>query len=589
MTAAVNRQRAGRVLLLGLVIAVPLVLWRAAGSPLGPADLYWLDLAAHGRPADQPVEHGAHLALLRSVVAVTPSDVFTAGRAASTFLLTATALALAYSAMRLRPAAPGRAITAAVLVFSAQTYLFATAGSVAPELSAMAWVAVGLAICVYGWLGETSAGRRLVSAALVGALTLLAARSHVGGAVLLWPALLLFRDQGKWWSKRTAGRIGAWLFGAGVAQVVVLLVLAAGATRAPEAVPVPAIDSHPAFGWVEVLWPGPAGTGGGSGGLRVLALLVVGGAIAAAATGRGFERRMLHLMPLLYVAVLLTGRVYPGWTATPAALLPILPTAALLGAELFGYSGLDRLRWRDAATLPYLAPLAALAALVFLVAPYLSGSLAADELLPDLSAAAASDLVHRTAAPVTALVVLIACALALGRPRLRLPALLTVAVLALGPGVAATFELLAERRPAVRAALALRPWAGFAGELEIDASTRVAVSPGLLAAGTLLGPPEALAAIGRLYLDAPALEIGFNRPAQKRAHYLLLTPEEALQRMRTEPTTTTPIGRDPTGRVFLVRSEQRQRGPDRRTTRQMRRDERREQRSKDGKKTPRPD
>ncbi len=340
--------------------------------------------------------------------------------------------------------------------------------------------------------------------------------------------------------------------------VAAALALSGGDTPAAAGSIAAAPPPASAWRWAEVLWPPPAGAGDG-GDLRALALLVVGAALAASAGGFKLERRLLHAMPLIYVAALLVRWLSVPAPPTPTDLLPILPAACLLGAALFAYAGRGRLSRRRLLTWPFLIPLVTLAAEVVVVVPYLSGALGPDEILPRLSPVAAGDLVRRTVGPVLAVALVVAAALSLARPRLRLPVLLAAGVLALGPGLAATTRLLATRQPAQRADLALYPWRQLGDAMSTARRNRIAVSPALVRDSAMFGPPAGVETIGRLFFRQPDLEIGSDRRAMRRAHYLILPPEAVAARRGETPAVARRVERDEAGRLALLRTLKKQR------------------------------
>ncbi len=578
------RRIAAAAALAALLAGVFLAVYPFTAGLYGFDDVRYLDVAHWSKSVPWILNRYAHVYLLKAFIWLRGGDPFLASRTwwSAVFCSTLAAMAVAAGALargpggtvgaerRGRPLARGLpTLGAAILLLFSQPVFFLGIGAAYSDYAAMLWVTAGVALYLHGL------GRRRSFAAwhslLLGAFTVLAFKSKETGIILLWPALLMALERGRLDLRRWARRLLLWI--AGAAAALALLACLDGVVlgdplfglRPSHMREVGQLNFAPepqqargVSGWLQILWSGSVVVNRGDRSVGYVGLLVLLAAAVATLRGRSMEIRLLHLMPILFLLMLIALHARATYVFLPRYLFPILPTSCLLAGTLFDRRGIEDLKGRDllAPGLSYSAA-GVLLFMLLIVLPFQAGRISARDLVPmealsQIGWESAEEFLQSTLFPLALLTGLAAAALLFRRRGAPTLVLALAVALLLGPYLQGTLHLLDSRRAAQRAELILYP-------LKIFRSDLAAAYPGLLVASPLvvdrlemLGSRATCQRIARLYLDRRGFRVRVHPVPGAKADYGLGTLED-LERWRVEKGLPEAAVRlDPTGRIGLA-------------------------------------
>ncbi len=525
-------------LLLALFVAAFVAVLPYTGTIRGGDDTAYLS-AAEFNARKWFLNRYGHVYLLKAFIAVGGGDPFLGVRLWWSFVFAGTVAALAVAVRSVGDGLQLRTLAVVLFVFFSQTTIFGLIGAGFADFSAMLFVTAATAVAMHGFVrpGATSGRGKEWHALAIGVLTVAAMRSkEVGAVALLLPALFLVAD-GRLDLRRFARRLAWW--GAGAAGVLALVAALDGIflgdlffgldetrlTRTsrmnfPSKVPLRAATA----GWLELIREPLHREGNFA--LRNLWLAVAAAAIAAGVAGRRLGLRLLHLLPIAYLAALVAVYVRLPHPFSGRMLITILPVAALMAGLLPHYAGLDALRWRTLLRPAVLLPTGLAAALaVFVLLPWRLGELSATAVVP-------AELVRRfgwradhfvtaVAVPLLLFAATAVVAFAARRRRYRVAALVVAYLVAFGPGFELTRASLAKKIAVLKSDLLLYPWRTFREQLDAHRPGTLAFSPDLQWRYGMSAPTRR--SIGRMVLDHPTLQVSHAREMPKSVHAAIVS------------------------------------------------------------------
>jgi len=561
------RRRLSAALLAGLVVVAFLAALPFAGTVRGGDDAVYLSAATFDE-ASWFFHRYAHVFLVKAFVALAGGDPFLGTRIWWSFAFAVTVGALAVAARSTGPGLQLRTFAVALFVLLSQPALLGRIGAAFADVSSMMFLTAAVAVWMHDTLGrrDRPLGRFDGHALAVGALATATWHAKEVGAVgFALVGLFVLRD-GRLDLRRGARRI-AWGI-AGGAAVVALLVLLDGwllgdffflfddARRAaadhmnfPERMaPRGASET-----WLSVVWDHDdvAGTT-----MRNLWLAVGAAAIAAGIRRVRPELRLLHLLPIAYLAALVALYVRLPHPFSARMLLTIVPVACLAVGLLARHAGLDEVSWRQLAT-PWIAvPAAAVAAvLILLVIPYRAGSVAAAELvsagLVERYGWSPERFVSGVAAPALVLAAIALLAFVAASREARLAAVLLALLALFGPGFAVNARALAARQAIQTGDLLLYPWRAFRAELEAARPRKVHLSMDLYARYGMAH--RARSAVAGLALGREKIGVGLDHALPRDAGVAIASPAAFERWVAERPELATSAVRDGLGFLVLVR------------------------------------
>jgi hypothetical protein len=418
----------------------------------------------------------------------------------------------------------------ALFLLLAQSTLMGNIGAAFADYAVMMFVTLGVAVYLDA---RSRGGPSGTAAAALGALTVAAFRSKEVGLILTWLPLLFLWHQGRPEVGRFIRRVLWWLGGALAAWVLLMaldgLVLddfwfslrpATFAALHDLNLASESQSQRTAFGWLEVLWRGHPGVTELGHSLRYLAFLVFLAALAAAAAGRAVELRVLHLMPVVYLLLMIVLHFRGSYIYTTRYLYPILPVACVLGAAAFLHCGIEKPSgWtvvRPGTLLPFL-----------------------DSIL----------------APSALLVLLAVLALYFHRPGLRLIIALVLLAFLFAPGFEATRLSMKRRAQVQQSDLILYPWRAFEQQLRRQPVTRVGVSSALFRDFGMAGKRPIRDRIARLFLQQSDLMLEETDALHPALEAAIGTRNDYGRWRRQAPSVAASAHFDRTGQLVLVLPE----------------------------------
>lgn len=553
-------------------VAAGLWVFPRTGSPFGWDDVRYMDLALFNKNVPAYLNRYAHVYLVKLFTWMAAGDPFLGARLlwSAELGVIVSSLALAARSLGGRRWVPTFAL--AVVVLLCQPLFFVRAGASVPDTTVAALVMAAVALYLHRRARPTVSGFDWAIFA-IGAMTLWAVKSKELGAILLWlPVLFLFtRDR-----LDPAGfvrRMAHWIAGA-VAALTLLLLLDGiflgdplHAVRPSNLSAVGELNfaADPQLGreregWIQVLAAGKSPVAGRDPGMRFVALAVILAALVAAHRRRSIELSLLHLLPVLYVLVLMLIHARATYVFLARYLYPMMPLAGFLVAAAFHYLGLGEIGRRRLRRPGFLAATAALAFLVFgIVLPYLGGRLAPGEFLPAAWLAAADwtsldVFVRLIAAPALVLVLVGGLVLFYRRPGARLLLLLTLLLLFLGQPLRRTLQDLEMSRPWQRGETNLHGLRVLADQIPSRTGVRIEVSPSLMASSHwMFGVKQTCREIVKLYLRRRDLVVDCFPTLLPEHDVAFLTPEDYAYWRRVWPGLAATAVACPGGEVTLVR------------------------------------
>jgi hypothetical protein len=563
------RRRLRAALLAGLTIVAFLAALPFAGTVRGGDDAVYLSAATFDE-ASWFFHRYAHVFLVKGFVALAGGDPFLGTRLWWSFAFAVTVGALAVGARAAAPGSGAPTFAVALFVLLAQTALLGRIGAAFADVSSMMFLTAAVAV----WLHDVGRARpgpavRLEGHALaVGALTVAAWHAKEVGAIGF--ALLAFYafDGGRLdlrrWSRRAAG----WAVGAAAAFALLVLLdgwllgdlfflfddarrAAADHMNFPERM----APRGAAETWLSVVWAHDDVAGAT---MRNLWIAVGAAAIAAGVRRARPELRLLHLLPIGYLAALVVLYVRLPHPFSARMLLTTVPAACLAVGLLARHAGLGEVSWRQLAAPPVAIPAALVAAVLsFLVIPYQAGTVAAAELVP-------AGLVGRygwsperfvagVAAPALVLAAVTLFALVAASREARVAAVLLALLALFGPGFAVNARALAARQAIQTGDLLLYPWREFRAELDAAQPRKVHLSMDLYARYGMAH--RARSAVAGLALGRERIGVGLDHALPPGVDFAIGSPAAFERWVAERPELAATAVRDRAGFLVLVRPE----------------------------------
>lgn len=563
------RRRLRAALLGGLVVVAFLAALPFAGTVRGGDDAVYLSAATFDE-ASWFFHRYAHVFLVKAFVELAGGDPFLGTRLWWSFAFAVTVGAIAVAARSTGSGLGLPTFAVALFVLLAQTSLLGRIGAAFADVSSMVFLTAAVAVWLHD-VGRAREGpaRRVEGHALaVGALTVAAWHAKEVGAIGF--ALLGFYAfaGGRLDLRRWLRRAASWAIGA--TAVFALLVLLDGwllgdflflfddARRAaadhmnfPERM----APRGAAETWLSVVWnhDDVAGTT-----MRNLWIAVGVAAIAAGVRRVRPEQRLLHLLPIGYLAALIVLYVRLPHPFSARMLLTIVPAACLAVGLLARHAGLGEVSWRQLAAPRVAIPAALVAAfLSLLVIPYQAGTIGAAELVPagwvGRYGWTPERFVAGVAAPALVLAAVALFALVAASREARLAALLLALLSLFGPGFAVNARALAERRALQTGDLLLYPWREFRSELVAAQPRKVHLSMDLYARYGMAH--RARSAVAGLALERERIGVSLDHALPRDVDFAIASPAAFERWVAERPELAASAVRDRHGFLVLVRPE----------------------------------
>ncbi len=566
--------------LAGLFFLVVAWVYPRTGSPYGYDDVRYLDIAAFNRQVAWVANRYAHVYLLKPFFWLTGGDAFAAARLFWSAQLGLIVVCMAAATRVLAPHRRMFTLAAAVFLLLCQPLFFLRAGGAVPDFTVGTLLMLAVVIYLHRQTRSEAPGWEW-HFFLIGLLTVWAVKSKELGVILLWLGAALPFENGALHWRGVPRKATGWL--GGLAAGFLLLAVCDGlmlgdplfGLRPSHQAEVAALNfaeapqqTRDSDGWMQVVWRGKSPVTSDDRGFKYLALAVVFSALLAALARRPVEIRLLHLLPVLYLTMLIVIHIRATYVFLMRYLYPVIPLSCLLAAAGFYYLGLDRLRWREVVRPRFFVPAICLGFVLFgVVLPYRAQRLAPADFLPSEWLAATDwtsldSFAHLVAGPLLVLALISALVFFARDVPLRLLAVTGLVVLAFGGSLLrATWELKA-RHAWQRAESYLYPWRTFAGEFDRDSALNVVVSPSLPGANRFFGVYETLERIGRLSLDRSYANIRLRNRLTRQHDYAFLHPENYRYWSDQWPALTETAIEGPHGRLVLVRPAEAKLGAD---------------------------
>lgn len=498
------RQRVDRPHLRALLLAALFVTALAAvfpftGSVRGGDDTAYLKAAYFSDPTGFYGRY-VHVYLLKLFILIGGGDPVVAVRLWWSAVWAGTVTALAVAVRSVGPAWQIGTLFVTLCVFLAQPVLSGLAGAGFADFTAMFFVTATVAVYLGGLEREgtgDSSGRapprREWRALAVGALTAAAIWSKEVSALLLGLPLLYLVESGGRDLARFARRLAYW--GAGAAAATLLVVVLDGVVLGDllfhfdgerfdqlrsSNLPGQARDArHADESWFHRIWS-PRGHAA-SAAFRNLWLAALAAAVAAGLRGRRLEIRLLHLLPIAYVATLMVLYVRMPHPISERMLIPYVPLACLMAGLLARDLGVDEVPWSKFRGPGVWAPaVLAAAIMVLFVFPYRMGDLEAAEFLPSALLARFGWSPDLFAVGVLMPLLLISAfgvvAMLAEHREIRVVGVLLGCLALFGLGVEFNRSSLARKLSYQTGNLLLYPWTAFRDELNREGVKRIAIS-----------------------------------------------------------------------------------------------------------------
>lgn len=460
------------------------------GSPYGYDDLLYMQAAKATEPLPWILNRYAHIYILKVFIGLEGGDAFAGSELYWSFMFAATVAAMGLAIMSLGRRFQVLTLIVSVLLLLSQPMFFDRLGSAYSDYTATTLVTVGVALYLYALARSRDGTWRWVAFAL-GLVTLWAVKSKELGAVLLWLVPLLAFESGRLDWKRGIKRAAYWAGGAAVGLLALMVLDAIFLNDFFFAIRPENINRVSSFnfaarpesdaGWMATLWRGHPIANPGDASSGILSIFVLLAAAAASWKQRTFELRVLHLMPLGYLAALILMHMRATYPYIPRYLYPILPVACVLAAALFHYAGLDDVDWGKLTSPRVFVP-----ALLVVAAPWM-----VLRLIPfdDFEEAgwAPEHLLARVVMPLVLMALLSVLFVFFQNRAVRLSILLFAGALVFAPYFHQTQWLLARRTAVHRAANSLYPFKAFEKELKETKVHRILVSRDVVATYRMCG------------------------------------------------------------------------------------------------------
>jgi len=517
-------------------------------------DVRYVDAAFHNKKLAWHLTRYTHIYLVKASIWLEGGDAFAGSRTYWSFMAAITVLSLAIGVRSLGPGLQLRTLSITLFLLLSQWTLLRSIGAAYADYTAMMLVAVAVAVYLYGLSRERQMQFEW-PALLIGALTALALRSKETGLILVWLPVLFLWSEGHLDLRRFLRKLGLWLGGA-LLGVLLLMTLDAWLlgdfwfSLRPSTfgefvqfkIDADAKQDWSRWVWPQVVWSGHPKSSPMSYGMRHLGVLAVLAAFVAATSRKRMELRLLHVMPLIYL-VMLIGVHTPIFGTR--YLYPILPVSCLLGGAMFTYLGIESLSWKQILSPRVLVPVFLAATAILLIAvPHHSGELATGKSLV------------AGMAGVLAVLLLAGVALAAKRPQVSL-IVLTVCLLGyFAPSFEVTRLSMARHLSLQRGELVLYPWKVFEEELTALWPRQIVVTPRLHHKYQMAGSWITGTRIARMYFRRPWLQVSFKQELPPRFQAAIGSRKDLLRWREGRPELEHGASFDATGQVVLIRGNQ---------------------------------
>lgn len=472
-------------------------------------DVRYVDAAFFNKRLAWHLTRYTHIYLVKAAIWLEGGDAFAGSRTYWSFMAAVTVVSLAIGARSLGPGLQLRTLSISLFLLLSQWTLLHSIGAAYADYTATMLVVLAVAVYLQGFLRKPR-GEIEWPALLLGVLTALAVRSKETGLILLWLPVLFLWVEGRVDWRRFSHRLGLWLVGALLGGLLLMsldawllgdfwfsLRRSTWADFLQFKVAADARQDWSRWVWPQVVWSGHPKGSPVSYGMRRLGGLALLAALVAAVSKRRMELRLLHLMPVVYV-VMLIGVHTPIFGVR--YLYPILPVASLLGAAMFAYVGVEELKWRQLLSPRVLVPaFLAVMAILLIAVPHHTGEL---------------DAGKRFATGMAVfLAILLVAGVALAVVGSRMSAIV-LAVCLLGyfaPSFEVTRLSIVRQLSLQRGQLILYPWREFEAELTALRPKTVVVAPRLYHKYQMAGTWITGTRIARLYFKRPRMRVTFEQ------------------------------------------------------------------------------
>lgn len=502
-------KRALHAVFLGALFLVTFWVSRPLTTPTWNGDdVRYVDAAFHNKKLAWHLTRYTHIYLVKATIWFEGGDAFAGSRTYWSFMAAVTVLSLAIGVRALGPGLQLRTLAITLFLLLSQWSLLRSIGAAYADYTAMMLVALAVAVYLYG-LSRERLRKFEWPALLIGTLTALALRSKETGLILLWLPVLFLWSQGQVDRRRFLRRLGFWLVGA-LLGVVLLMSLDAWllgdfwfslrpgtfADFMQFKIDADAKQDWSRWVWPRVVWSGHPKDAPVSYAMRHLGVLAVLAALVAVAWRKRTELRLLHMMPLVYI-VMLIGVHTPIFGTR--YLYPILPVACLLGGAMFNYLGIESLSWKQVLSPRVFVPVfLAATAILMITVPYHTGELATGgRFVAGMSG-------------VLAALLLVGAWLAIKRSQVSLIVLSICLLGYFAPSFEATRLSMARHLSLQRGELVLYPWRVFEAELISLRPRQIVVTPRLHHKYQMAGTWITGTRIARLFFERPHLRVSFN-------------------------------------------------------------------------------
>jgi len=511
-----RRLARNRPIQLLLILILTLAVWRVVypytGSTADGDDVRYLDAAVFAKKMGWIVNRYVHVHLLRAFMLLRDGDAFLGSRTYWSFLFAVTVGSLAFAARALGPKLQVRTFAIALFLLASQAAVMSGVGTAYADYSAMMFITLAVAVYMTARFPTEVPDPRWYGLA-IGALTLAAMKSKETGLVLLWIPLMFLWGTNGIDRRRFVRFLLFWMFGGALAYLILLALDARilgdtwfslrpetlfGLGRLHDASE--GKSKWDALVWLEVVWAGIPRFAPTNFALRHLGVLVVLSAATAFGQRKSMDVRLLHLMPVAYIAMMIA--IHPAFLSS-RFLIPIIPVACLVGAMLFNYLGLEQISWRSLGSAKFQTPMILMAASVpILVVPLRQGTFASDGAI-----GSGIDLESLLSILALGAVLSLICVLIWGRRAVKLIVSLVCLIGFFGPGVATTLTSLERKIAVQRGELILYPWSAFKGEIEAERPRAITLSPRIVRQYGMTGQRITRNRLARIYFRRAHLRV----------------------------------------------------------------------------------
>ena len=557
--------------LAGLFVLTLSWVFPRTGSPFGYDDVRYLNISAFNQAVPWVANRYAHIYLLKPFLWLGGSDAFLGARLFWSVQLGVIVTAMAAITRDLAPRRRLATLAFGLFFLWSQPLFFLRAGAAVPDFTVATLLMIAVAIYLRRQsLEELPRWEWHIFA--IGLLSLWAIKSKELGVILLWLCAAFPFEHGRFVPRLIPRKFGGWL--AGVVAGLVLLAVCDGLMLGD-----PLFGLRPSHqravagfnfadwpqqareseGWMQVVWEGKSPVAADDASLKYLAVLVALAAVFATQRRRSIEVRLLHLTPILFLAMLILLHIRATYIFLARYLYPVIPLSCLLAA-VFVYSlCLEKITRKEVSSPAFVLPATGLILVVAGIAiPYLTGWLSPEEFLPAERLAqvrwlSPDSFVRFVATPLLILSVVIAGAVLWHRRSVRLLLVATLVGLLFGVSFFRTNWELATRQARQRADSYLYPWTVFDEQIEsVSGDLEILVSPNLLGPDKMFGVYENYERIALLKM-LRSMNLKVRNELDPELDFAFLTDEDFKYWRRRWPGLGETATLGPNGQLVLVR------------------------------------